>query len=309
MSGIRVTPGLITAQVTRDLRASLEAMARQQRMISTGRRVNEPADDPGAAAQALTVRSRQSANAQFQRNVDTARRTLGAADAALRSLGDTLQQAKDLTVQGGNDSNDAAARQAIGTQVDQILEAVVAFANGRAADGTMLFGGQEITVAPYAVTRDANGRITAVTPSARGVDGARPVEVSEGLTVAQGVGGTSVFGAAADATNAFSTLIRVRDALTINDGAAVRAELDNLTAVQDRAMAASLVTGTRLGWLDELESRLADESVTLSASLGTLEDADLAQAITVLNELQLYHEAGLASGARLLQQSLLDFLR
>lgn len=309
MSGIRVTPGLITAQVTRDLRASLEAMARQHRMISTGRRVNEPADDPGATAQALTVRSRQSANAQFQRNVETARRTLGAADATLRSLGDALQQAKDLTVQGGNDSNDAAARQAIGTQVDQILEAVVAFANGRAADGTMLFGGQEVTVAPYAVTRDVNGRVTAVTASARGVDGARPVEVSEGLTVGQGVGGTSVFGATADATNAFDTLIRVRDALTINDGAAVRAELDNLTIVQDRAMAASLVAGTRLGWLDELENRLADESVTLSASLGTLEDADLAQAITVLNELQLYHEAGLAAGARLLRQSLLDFLR
>src|SRR6185436_14142390 len=105
---------------------------------------------------------------------------------------------------------DALSRQALGTQIDQILEGVVSLANTRGPAGAMIFGGQEVTVAPYTVTRDVNGKITAVASNPRGIDGQMRVEVVEGLTVAQGVSGNTVFGAISDSTNVFSTLIRLR---------------------------------------------------------------------------------------------------
>lgn len=306
---MRVTPGIIGGQLARDLNTALAALTKQQRMIATGRRINEPADDPSGTARALTERSRTAANAQFQRNVDTARTKLTTADTTLRSVVDFLQQAQELALQGANDTNDATARTALGTQVDQILEQVVALANGRNPDGTMLFGGQEVTVAPYTATRDVNGKITALTVNPRGIDGAMAAEVSEGLTIAQGVSGTTAFGALTDPTNAFSTLIRVRDALNINDGAAVRTELDNMKTIHDRVTTAALLAGTRLGWLDALESRLKDESVSLAGSLGAIEDADLTKIISDMNQIQTFYQGGLAAGAKLLQQSLVDFLR
>lgn len=306
---MRVTPGIIGGQLARDLNTALAALTKQQRMIATGRRINEPADDPSGTARALAERSRTAANAQFQRNVDTARTKLTTADTTLRSVVDFLQQAQELALQGANDTNDATARTALGTQVDQILEQVVALANGRNPDGTMLFGGQEVTVAPYTATRDVNGKITAVTVNPRGIDGAMAAEVSEGLTIAQGVSGTTAFGALTDPTNAFSTLIRVRDALNINDGAAVRTELDNMKTIHDRVTTAALLAGTRLGWLDALESRLKDESVSLAGSLGAIEDADLTKVISDINQIQTFYQGGLAAGAKLLQQSLVDFLR
>jgi flagellar hook-associated protein 3 FlgL len=234
---------------------------------------------------------------------------LTTSDASLRSVVDFLQQAQELALQGANDTSDAQARLAIGAQVDQVLEQVVALANGRGPDGTMMFGGQELTVAPYTVTRDVNGKITALTVNPRGIDGTVPVEVAEGLTVLQGVSGTTAFGALTDPTNAFSTLIRVRDALNINDGATVRSELDNVAAIHDRVTTAALLAGTRLGWLDALESRLKDESVGLAVSVGAIEDADMTKAISDLSQIQVFYEGGLAAGARLLQQSLVDFLR
>jgi flagellar hook-associated protein 3 FlgL len=306
---MRVTPGIIGAQVARDLQTALTALTKQQRMIATGRRINEPADDPSGTARALTVRSRASANAQFQRNIDMARTRLTTTEATLRSVVDLMQQTQELAMQGASDTADAGARQAIATQVDQILEAVVGRANDRAPDGTRLYGGQEVTAAPYTVTRDVNNKITAVTVNPRGIDGTLPVEVSEGFTVAQGVSGTTAFGDLAAPTNMFATLIRLRDALNANVTATIGAELDAVATNLDRVTTAGLLAGARIGWLDALDSRLKDESVSLSGSLGAIEDADMTKAISDLNQIQVFYEGGLAAGARLLRQSLLDFLR
>ena len=306
---MRVTSGIITSQLARDLNTALVALTKQQRLIATGRRINEPGDDPSGTARALTIRSREAGNEQFQRNINTARTRLSAGDASMRSVVNTLQQAQELAIQGANDTNDLEARLSIGTQIDQALEELVGLANGRGPDGAMLFGGQEITTAPYTVTRDVNGLITGLTVNPRGIDGTMTAEVSEGLTVVQGVSGNIVFGALTGPTNVFDTLIRVRDALNLNDGATVRAELDNMRTIHDRAVTASQLAGTRVAWLDALESRLKDESVSNLGSLGAIEDADLTKAVSDMARVQTFYEGGLAAGAKLLQQSLVDFLR
>jgi flagellar hook-associated protein 3 FlgL len=306
---MRVTPSIIGAQLSRDLHTALFAMAKQQRMIATGRRLNEPSDDPHGTAQALTTRSRQSANNQYQRNMITARIRLTSADSTLRDAVAGLQRAHELAVQGGNDTNDATSRQAIGTEMDQILEAIVNEANGRAPDGTYLFGGQEITAPPYTVTRDLTGKITAVAANPRGIDGAMLLEVAEGLTVAQGLPGTTAFGDLTDPTNVFDTLIRLRDALNTNNGAVIRAEIANVDLGRSSIGKAELVLGTRLGWLDAVEERLLEDATGVASSLSAIEDADMAKAISDLKQIETFYQGGLASAARLLQQSLVDFLR
>ena len=214
---MRVTPGLINAQVLGDLQRALAALTRQQNLVASGRRVNEPSDDPGGAARILLIRSRQTATEQFQKNIAGARSILETTDIALRTVGDTLTRARELALQGANDTNDALARKSIAGEVNQLLETLFAQANSRMTDGRFLFGGQESKAAPYTATRDASGNITAVTPNARGIDGQTPAEVTEGLTVGTTVSGTSVFGATTDATYAFDVLIWLRDRLNANN--------------------------------------------------------------------------------------------
>lgn len=222
---MRVTPGIISGQVAADLRAALAALARQQAHVSSGRRIVVPSDDPGGAAQALTVRARESANEQFRKTVAEVRSSLAAADSVLAGVRETVTRARELAIQGANDTNDALARQSLAGEVDQLLESLVSAANSRGARGEFIFGGQESTVAPYAIARDAAGRITAVTPNARGIDGSTPAEVSESVTVPTGVSGTSIFGAATDATYAFDVLIRLRDSLNGTRGLTLEADV------------------------------------------------------------------------------------
>jgi flagellar hook-associated protein 3 FlgL len=213
---MRVTPSMMNAQVLRELQAALAAIAHQQELLSSGRRILAPSDDPAGAAQAVAIRSRQAATVQFQNNVAAAKATLSAADNALRSIADTVTQAREAAVQGASDSTDALARKSIGATVNQLLETLVTLANSRGGTGTFLFGGQESTTAPYTVTRDAGGQITAVAPNPRGIDGPTLAEIGEGVTVPTTVSGTAIFGAPADPAYAFDVLIRLRDNLNGN---------------------------------------------------------------------------------------------
>jgi flagellar hook-associated protein 3 FlgL len=306
---VRVTPGIVSARIAANLQRALAGIVRQQDRIGSGRRMTAPADDPAGAAQALTTRSRLAANAQFQRNVAEVRESLSSSDSVLRGVVDALGRAHELAVQGGNDSNDARDRQALAGEVNQILESVTAYGNSRGQRGTMLFGGQETTVAPYTVTRDAQGQISAVTVNPRGIDGPTAVEVMETLTMPPAVSGTTAFGAPADPTSVFAALITLRDGLNADDGVATRASLAPLAAALERASTVSVVVGTRLSWVAALDERLKDESLVLASALSRVEDIDVAASIAELARLQTTYQAGLASSARTLQQSLLDFLR
>jgi flagellar hook-associated protein 3 len=210
---MRVPTSAIYSRVGIDLQAALAALVRQQTLLSSGRRILSPSDDPGGAARALAVRSRQGEGEQFRRNIAEARSLLGSADSALQSVLEAITQAREVAIQGANDTNDALARRSLASQVDALVETLVSLANSRATSGEYLFGGQESTTAPFTVTRDPAGRIVQVTPSARGIDRATLAEVATGVTIATGISGTAVFGPATDPTYAFDVLIRLRDNL------------------------------------------------------------------------------------------------
>jgi flagellar hook-associated protein 3 len=210
---MRVTPRMLAAQAQRELQAGLAAISRQQGLISAGKKFLAPSDDPAGAARSLTIRSRQAANVQFQRNVTAARTTLGTADQAMRAISEIVTQAREAAVQGASDNTDGLARQSLASTVNQLLETLVTLGNTRSSAGTFIFGGQESMVAPYTAARDTAGRITAVTPNPRGIDGETAAEISEGVTVPTTVSGTAIFGAHADPTQAFDVLMRLRDSL------------------------------------------------------------------------------------------------
>lgn len=263
---MRITPGMINSQVQNDLQAALAALSRQQNLVSSGRRILTPADDPGGTAQGLTIRSRQAATEQFQKNIAEARDNLQATDTALRSVLETVTRAKEVAIQGANDSNSPLDKQGLAAQVDQLLEAMVSLGNTRGNRGQFLFGGQESTVAPYTVTRDTSGKITAVAVNTRGIDGQTPAEVSEGLTIGTTVSGTAVFGASTDSTYAFDVLIRLRDRLNANNAA------QTLSLVADVGSTGGANSAKYLGLTTATDLQVAGPSGTAYIRLTTTAD-------------------------------------
>lgn len=306
---MRVTNSMLSSQVLMNLQRALSRLAKQEDQIASGRRILEPSDDPAALAQSLTVKSRQSTNEQHQKNITQARSVLETTDNLLHTITENLTQAREAQVRGGADSLGPQGRQALAAQVNQYLEALLELGNGRGTNGTYLLGGQESTTAPYTATRNAQGDITAVTPNPRGIDTQVLAEVDDGVTIPITISGTDVFGPTTSLTYAFDVLINLRDNLNANNGNAVRGASAELDILIDRVTVAATVVGARMNRLDLLEPQKIEASANLADTLSRLEDLDMAKASVEFQQQQTVYQAALAAGARVIQPSLIDFLR
>ena len=125
-------------------------------------------------------------------------------------------------------------------------------------------------------------------------------EVAGGETAALlGIGGGNVF----------TALDALREALERNDADGILASFGNLNAALDTILASRAEYGALVRTMDTLEIGHDADEVSETAQMSAVEDADFVKAASDLVALQLALEATLNTTARVLQPSLLDFLR
>ena len=77
----------------------------------------------------------------------------------------------------------------------------------------------------------------------------------------------------------------------------------------DSVLAHRPENGAKLRRLDILEEKAGDMDIEFQRLLSNVEEADLTEVIVKLMSQQMAYQTALAAGARLIQPSLLDYLR
>ena len=118
------------------------ALNNDQLQLSTGKRVNDPSDDPLAVAQAERLRSQLARISIESRMVGFARQMLSNAESTLGQVGDALQFARESLVAAGNGAMSTADRALIAQQLSGVRDQLVSLANRRDGAGGYVFGGR-----------------------------------------------------------------------------------------------------------------------------------------------------------------------
>jgi flagellar hook-associated protein 3 FlgL len=217
------------------------ALVKTQNQISTGRRINSPADDPSGAVRALDIDRALSESQQFGRNIDAVTNRLTYEEQTLSDMTNLLQRVRDLTVEGANATVDAGSRQAIAQEVQARLDDLVAIANRKDANGEYLFAGFKTLTQPFAKSGtavqyagDLGVRYVQTSPTQKTADGHSGYEVF--LNVVNG-NGTFVTGA-----NAANTGSGIIDSGSVTDPTAWVA--DNYTVHFTSATAYEVLDGS-----------------------------------------------------------------
>lgn len=150
------------------------------------------------------------------------------------------------------------------------------------------------------------GEIQSVTANPRGISGQRYQEILEGVTLPVNVTGPEVF---TESVDLFQTLLDLRDALRANDTAGISAGLSAIDAGIDQASAALGSVGGRIQRLKSSQETLAADLTRVKGLLSRIENADVAETLLAYQQEQQLYESALNAGARIIQPSLLDFLR
>ena len=303
----RITNSMMSRSVLADLNDVANRQAATRRQMSSGKVVNRPSDDPYAAGRALSLRNELGGIRQHARNVDEAQSWMTITDTSLSHIGDMAQRARELVVQGGTDTLPQTSRDAIAAEIDQLIAGMKQEANVT-YDGRYVLAGARTNVPPYDAKVLAAG--SAPNDGYRGDAYKQMREIGPGVTLQVNVNGDEVLGSnpgdgkMLDVLRNIATHLRSGDtaSLSSSDLKGVSDQIENLLAVRARV-------GAGINRLETAASRLAETEESATSMLSDTEDADMAQTLIDYSTQQAVYQSALNAGSRIVQSSLLDFLR
>ncbi|HEX6923193.1 MAG TPA: flagellin, partial [Bacillales bacterium] len=153
-------------------------------------------------------------------------------------------------------------------------------------------------VKPY----DSSGRIKVTDPA---IKKAVKIEVNDGVEIRVNVDPTEVFSG-----GLFNTLNNLQNALATGEPAEdIGGYLSEIKKQMDNIVSERAELGARYDRVEMIEKRLGQQKVIATQILSDNEDVDLEKVIMNLKIQESVHRAALATGARIMQPTLMDFLR
>lgn len=156
-----------------------------QEQLASGNRILTPSDDPSASTQLIKLSALIASNNQYDRNIVFAQNQIGLSESKLKSAGDILQRVRELVVQANTAIHSNGSRGAIGTEIQNNLDALLDIANSKDASGEYIFSGFNATTQPF--VREGDGYVY------KGDQGERLLRVSEDIKVQVRDSGAEVF--------------------------------------------------------------------------------------------------------------------
>ena len=317
---VRVTQSMLSTNMLRNLNTSYSKMSQYQDMLTSGRKFSRASEDPVAAVKGMKYRVQLDKVQQFQRNINEAESWLDTTDTSLGQVGDTLNRVKELVVQAANDTNTADERKKIRLEIEQIREQILDVGNTQLG-GKYIFSGTKTQTAPFIEDpNDSSQRI--VHPDlvdntgnlTTGGAGAIEIEVFDGIQLQiNTTGAPQLFSKINDFLKQVSSALedpnssgqQIGDFLgSIADGSDT-----TLADFQARVLDARADVGARMNRVELMINRLDIQEINTTKQLSDNEDTDYALTITNMTTQESIHQAALSVGAKIIQQTLVDFIR
>jgi flagellar hook-associated protein 3 FlgL len=287
----RVTQRTLNARVERNLQRNVTHLSKLQEQLSSGRLISRPSDSPTGTVSAMRLRSEIRRSEQHHRNADDGIGWLGTADSALTGALDAVRRVRELALRGANASASAPDRAALAAEAGQLREHLLSLAN-------TTYLNQPI----FAGTANVN-QAFAADGTYQGNAGAIGRTVGPGVTVQVNVTGADAFG------SLFTVLANIENHFSVNTTALNTTDLTQLDqaflAIQDSLA----VVGARYHQVEAMADRSEVTRLDASNRLAEVESIDLPKTIMDLQLQEVAYQAALGASARVLQPSLLDFLK
>jgi len=294
---MRVTSGMLISNMMKNYKRNLFRIENYQNQLASGKSIRRPSDDPSGASKALKLRSDLSINEQYIKNTDNALSWLNITETALRDIGDSLQRARELTVRAANATFTPENRAAIADEIDQIQQHIYQLGNSTYA-GRYIFAGFRTEVPAF--SRAAGALVF------NGNAGEIVFEVSVGSRIPVNVTGDP---SGVDIAGIYATLESLENDLRSPVMTPVDHYLTEIDLFARQALAHRSAIGAKTNRFEMIRARLLDSEVNITELLSKTQDADVAEVMMNLKEAEMVYNASLATGARIIMPTLVDFLR
>jgi flagellar hook-associated protein 3 FlgL len=296
---MRVTNNMLINSLKNNINMGLRRMQKVHNEMSSGKRFSAPSDDPVGVAKSLKLRADLNENAQFRENANDALSWLETTETALMKIKEVLQRARELAVQGANGTLTPEDSKKIAEEAVQLRDQLVSLGNSTYA-GKYIFSGNKTNQAPVGL--DADGSFIY-----SGDTGPIVYQVGVSDILQANMTAPEIFNPGAK--DLFADMQALIDSLDTGDSQAVNGLIGDIDIHIENILTKVAQAGAKVNRMELVVNRLEDEELNFTKLLSQNEDVDMAEVIIQLKSEENVYMAALAGGARIIQPTLVDFLR
>lgn len=307
---MRVTQSMLSSNMLRNLNTSFGKMSKYQEMLNSGKVISRPSDDPVVAVKGMGYRVDLDKNEQYKRNIREAHTWLDTTDEALDQVGEAMKRVKELIVQAANDTNTTEDRRKINAEISQIKEQLRDVANTKVGEN-YIFSGTHTNQPLY------TDKVGPQNPAITVAGAERPIKINvfDGISMELNTSGNALFKEIDDFMGHVETVLQ-SDATSQEISSALGLEVTSggnnipaLDGLYEKTLTVRAEVGARQNRVEMMENRIDLQKINVTKQMSQNEDTDYAKTITDMVTQEAIHQAALSVGAKVIQQTLVDFIR
>ena len=324
---MRITNSSMIRSHMYDTQNNLTNMSKINQQISTGKVINTVSDDPHKAIKIMNINNEIKYTEKYNSNIDETVGWMNTTDGALESTGNLLNEIKETILKVGNGTYSQNEMKSLNEDMNEKIKQLADTLNSTHG-GKYLFGGSSVDDAPITVienpdgtvklefSKDKNGQTIPNTDDLKadissGINIDYNISVGEILNIKDGNGNTVNL---LDEINNLSTLMN--DIANGDEQTAAKAKETLLNDTKgkidtlfDHVVNERTSLGVRVSTAEKIKELNDEDILNIQDVLSKTQDTDVVEKFIELKSAEMIYQASIQVGAKLIQPTILDYIR
>lgn len=324
---MRITNASMVRSHLYDTQNNLTNMSKINQQISTSKVINTVSDDPHKAIKIMNINNEIKYTEKYNYNIDESVGWMNTTDGALDNVGNLLGEIKETILKVGNGTYSQNEMKSLNEDMNEKIKQLADTLNSTHG-GKYLFGGSSVDDAPITVienpdgtvklefSKDKNGQTIPNTDDLKtdissGINIDYNISVGEILNIKDGNGNTVNL---LDEINNLSTLMN--DIANGDEQTAAKAKETLLNDTKgkidtlfDHVVNERTSLGVRVSTAEKIKELNDEDILNIQDVLSKTQDTDVVEKFIELKSAEMIYQASIQVGAKLIQPTILDYIR
>lgn len=317
---MRITNKMMANSFMTDMNSNLQNLNKIRQQLTSGKNFSKPSDDPAGVIRSMQLYTGIDANKQYNKNITNVTNWLDVTDTALGQIGDQLQKIREKLNEAGNPGFGETERKALKDEINGIIGSISQTLN-TSFDGKYIFSGTRVTGKPTSVTKDANKNSSIDYINRDGSDHLNEeeakqmkeklkAEISEGVIMEYNVTATEILEGEVDLRDLLKNIVDNLDSSEQDDiNELYGKNLGDIDKVLDNVLRIRAEVGAKQNRMDAAKKMNTETNFNMTEILSGIEDIDIVEKNMEYAILQSVYISSLQTSAKVLQPTLMDYLR
>lgn len=296
-----------------DNQENLQRTDKFNRQISTGKVINKVSDDPYKAIKIMNLKNEIKYTEKYSYNIDEAVGWMNNTDSSLEEVGTVLGDIKDEIIKLGNGTYSAEEMKSIRAEMNEKIKELGETLNS-SHGGNHMFGGSDVEDLPI-IIEEKDG-VAKLTLNSKSNSQDLKAIISEGIDIDYNVSakellnkdGKNLLESINKLSTAMNDIVNGKDVET-NKAQVLGTIKDDIDTLFNHSVDIRTSFGVKVNTAEKIKELNDENIMNMKDVLSLTQDTDKVSAYIELKSAELIYQMSVQVGSRLIQPSIMDYLK